>query len=136
MTKNVSSHMKMAMRSGPSSTTMSVGESPPDSTVRICRKRKMPNSTKTEVIVTSAPHWTHLRTGWPAVQPPLEADAGKALALIEQIPATYVIVDAFTYPGGDVSRRYAAPALEAGKDRWRLAFTSKDPPVRVYRRVE
>jgi hypothetical protein len=93
-------------------------------------------TTAEDVIVTSAPHWAHLRTRAHAVQPPFEADAGKALELIEQVPATYVIVDAFTYPGGDVSRRYAAPALAAGASRWKLAFTSKDPPVRVYRRTK
>ena len=47
-----------------------------------------------------------------AVFPPMEIDPAHARRLLEAVPVSYVIVDAFSYPI-DSSRRYALPAVES-----------------------
>jgi hypothetical protein len=94
------------------------------------------NAQPEDIVVTSAPHWTYLRAGLRAVQPPFERDPNEALQLMESVPARYVIVDTLDYPGGDVSRRYAAPAMVAAADRWTVAFEAPGRAARVYRRRE
>ena len=86
-----------------------------------------------EVVATSAPHWTYLRTGLPAVMPPYEADPSVADSLLAQVPATYVIVDQLAFI--DVGRRYTIPAIERAPDRWRLIYAANDSGPRIYRRV-
>jgi hypothetical protein len=87
-----------------------------------------------EIVATSAPHWTYLRTGLPAVMPPYEADARLADSLLRQVPATYLIVDQLAFI--DVGRRYTIPVVERGPDRWRLIYASTDSGPRIYRRVD
>ena len=87
-----------------------------------------------EIVATSAPHWTYLRTGLPAVMPPYEADARLADSLLRQVPATYLIVDQLAFI--DVGRRYTIPVVERAPDRWRLIYASTDSGPRIYRRVD
>ncbi|ODU02459.1 MAG: hypothetical protein ABS79_00385 [Planctomycetes bacterium SCN 63-9] len=89
-----------------------------------------------DFVVTTAPHRAYLTTGLKAVQPPYEADPEEAQRLLDSVPATYLIVDSFDYSGGDLSRRYAVPAIRKHPDLWELAFESPGGrPVRVYRRL-
>ena len=88
-----------------------------------------------DVVVTTAPHWTYLTTGLKAVQPPYEPDPEAAQRLLDSVPAAYLIVDAFHYSGGSVSRRYAAPAVRDHPGLWELVYESTGVRVRVYRRA-
>lgn len=83
------------------------------------------------IIATSAPHYVYLRTGLRAVLPPFEPDAERAAALLEGVPASYVVVDELAFL--DVSRRYALPALADHPDRWQLAYESPSGQTRIYR---
>jgi hypothetical protein len=85
------------------------------------------------VIASAVPHMSYLRTGHPSVLPPFELRPDSALRLMDQIPVSYVVLDAFDEPG--VSRRYAEPAVESRPDRWRLAYTAPDGRARVYERT-
>jgi hypothetical protein len=87
-----------------------------------------------EIVATSTPHWAYLRTGLPAVMPPYEADARLAATLLDQVPATYLIVDQLSFL--DVGRRYTLPAIERAPDRWRLIYATNDSGPRIYRRVD
>lgn len=92
------------------------------------RERSRPG----EVIATSIPHWTFLRTGRQAVMPPFEPDPAEAQRLLDTVPVSYVIVDEFEFL--DVSRRYAAPAVR-GAAGWEEVFSTRDGAVQVYRRI-
>jgi hypothetical protein len=87
-----------------------------------------------EIVATSAPHWAYLRTGLPAVMPPYEADPKVADSLLDQVPATYLIVDQLAFI--DVGRRYTLPVVDGAPDRWRLIYASTDSGPRIYRRVD
>lgn len=86
-----------------------------------------------DVIATSCPHWTWLRTGRKAVMPPFEPDPAEAERLLDTVPVTWVILDELEFT--DVSRRYAARVVEARPESWRKVYTSRSGEVRVYRRV-
>jgi hypothetical protein len=85
----------------------------------------------TEVIVSSMPHWVYLRTGMKAVMPPFETDPGKAQALLEAVPATYLIIDGRT---GSFTREYGLPAVKAAPERWQLIYSSQAGELAIYRR--
>jgi hypothetical protein len=87
-----------------------------------------------EIVATSAPHWTYLRTGLRAVMPPYEADPAVADSLLRQVPATYLIVDQLAFI--DVGRRYTIPVVERAPDRWRLIYASTDSGPKIYRRED
>lgn len=59
-----------------------------------------------DIVVTDTPHWVYLRTGLKAVMPPFESDPARAEALVDSVPARYVILDSLGFV--DVSRRYTA----------------------------
>jgi hypothetical protein len=86
------------------------------------------------VVATSTPHLVYLRTGLPAVMPPYESDPTKAESLLAQVPVRYVVVDRLSFL--DVGRRYAAPVVERGRDRWSLFYAANDSGPRIYRRAE
>jgi hypothetical protein len=86
-----------------------------------------------EIIATSTPHWAYLRTSLPAVMPPFEADAGRAAALLDGVPVTYLIVDQLSFL--DVGRRYTIPAIARAPEHWRLIYAPNDSGPRIYRRV-
>lgn len=85
----------------------------------------------TEVIVSSMPHWVYLRTGMKAVMPPFETDARKAQALLDAVPATYLIIDGRT---GSFTREYGLPAVKAAPERWQLIYSSQAGELAIYRR--
>jgi hypothetical protein len=85
----------------------------------------------TEVIVSSMPHWVYLRTGMKAVMPPFETDPSKAQALLEAVPATYLIIDGRT---GSFTREYGLPAVKAAPERWQLIYSSQAGELAIYRR--
>lgn len=82
------------------------------------------------VIATSCPQLAFLRTGHKAVMPPMEADPARAQALLDSVPARYLVVDRLEFV--DVSRRYAAPVVAEFPPSWELVHQSEG--VRVYRR--
>jgi hypothetical protein len=88
-----------------------------------------------DVVATTAPHWTYLTTGLKAVQPPYEPNPEEAQRLLDSVPVKYLIVDAFRYSGGSISRRYAAPAIRDHPGLWELAYESPGGDVRIYRRI-
>ena len=86
----------------------------------------------TEIIVSSMPHWVYLRTGMKAVMPPFETDPTKAQALLEAVPAAYLIIDGRT---GSFTREYGLPAVKAAPERWRLIYSSLAGELAIYRRL-
>ena len=82
------------------------------------------------IVATTSPHLCYLWTGRHAIFPPMEADAAKARELLEAVPVSYVVVDELAFL--DISRRYAAPAIENSGALWRLVFSVRD--TRVYAR--
>jgi hypothetical protein len=86
----------------------------------------------TEIIVSSMPHWVYLRTGMKAVMPPFETDPKKAQALLEAVPAAYLIIDGRT---GSFTREYGLPAVKAAPERWRLIYSSLAGELAIYRRL-
>jgi hypothetical protein len=58
----------------------------------------------------------------------------KAESLLAQVPVRYVVVDRLSFL--DVGRRYAAPVVERGRDRWSLLYAANDSGPRIYRRAE
>ena len=90
------------------------------------------HASPTEIIVSSMPHWVYLRTGMKAVMPPFETDPAKAQALLEAVPATYLIIDGRT---GSFTREYGLPAVTAATDRWQLIYSSRAGELAIYRRV-
>ncbi len=86
-----------------------------------------------EIVATSTPHWTYLRTGLRAIMPPFEPRAREAQRLLDSVPASYLIVDNIEAP--DISRRYAAPVVRAFPDRWALIYSTPGDGSRIYRRV-
>jgi hypothetical protein len=101
-----------------------------DEAIDWVRERARPG----DVIATSIPHWTSLRTGGKAVMPPFEPDPAEAERLLDSVPVTWIVVDDLQFL--DVSRRYAAPVAESRPDSWRKVYTSRTGEARVYRRAE
>ena len=85
------------------------------------------------IIATSTPHVAYLRTGLPSIMPPYEIDATRAQQLLDQAPASYLVVDNLEFL--DVARRYAAPVVARFPDRWSLLYLPNDSGPRIYRRV-
>jgi hypothetical protein len=86
-----------------------------------------------EIVATSTHHWVYLKTGLRAVMPPFEADVRAAQRLVDSVPVSYLIVDNLEFR--DMSRRYAAPIVEAFPERWELIYSSAEKGSRIYRRV-
>jgi hypothetical protein len=87
-----------------------------------------------EIVATSTPHWAYLHTGLQAVMPPYEADPGRAAALLDSVPVTYLVVDQLSFL--DVGRRYTVPAIRRAPDHWRLIYAVNDSGPKIYRRVD
>ena len=86
-------------------------------------------ATADDVIVTSLPHWTYLRTGSHAVMPPFEADAGRARALLASVRPRFVIIDR---AGFSPAKEYALPALRGDASRWPLFWEDDRKLVQIY----
>jgi hypothetical protein len=85
-----------------------------------------------DVVATSMPHWAYLRQGLKAVRPPLEADSERTQALLDSVPAAYVVVDKSDEA---YSNAYIMPLLEKNPRAWQLVYADERGPVRVYERV-
>jgi hypothetical protein len=86
-----------------------------------------------EIVATSTPHWVYLKCGLRAVMPPFEADVSGAQRFIDSVPVSYLIVDNLKFV--DITRRYAAPIVEAFPERWELIYSSGKEGSQIYRRV-
>ena len=82
-------------------------------------------------LITVMPHWTYLRTGLQAVQPPYVADAGAVQDLVDSVPADYAIVGAERNDEGDLMGRYLMPAVRKYPDRWRIVYEDQQTGLRV-----
>jgi hypothetical protein len=85
-------------------------------------------------VAASAPHRVYLKTGLQAVMPPLEADLARGQALLDSVPARYVVVDELEFI--DVVPRYTEPTLRRYPGLWRLVYTVPGSNTRVYRRAD
>jgi hypothetical protein len=101
-----------------------------DTALAWLRRQNRPDA----VLVTAAPHWAYLKTGLKAVMAPLEVDTDEAQALMDSVPTQYVLVDELDFM--DTVRRYAAPAIQHHRERWRLVYTVPNTNTRVYQRIE
>jgi hypothetical protein len=90
-----------------------------------------PRARPTEIIASSMPHWVYLRTGLKAVMPPFESDPGRAQALLDSVPVSYLIVDGRT---GSFTRQFGLPAVKAAPERWQLVYASTAGELEIYRR--
>jgi hypothetical protein len=86
-----------------------------------------------DVVATTVPHLAYLRTGRKAVLPPLEPDPAVAARLLDQVPASYLVLDELGLPG--ISEQYAAPVVAGPSSGWRLVYTTPGGKARVYERV-
>jgi hypothetical protein len=89
------------------------------------------HATAGDVVATSVPQYTYLRTGLQAVMPPMEVEVAEAQRLLDAVPVRYLIVDDFESP--DMARRYAAPVVRSRPDLWELASSPLGGSL-VYRR--
>ncbi len=87
------------------------------------------------VVVTVAPHWTWLETGRRAVQPPRSRAPDEAQRLLDSVPASYVIVDGFSYSGGELAQDFTPPAIVNHPDLWRRVFVAPSGLLCVFQRV-
>jgi hypothetical protein len=99
-----------------------------DAAIDSLRKQAAPGA----IVASSMPHWVHLRSGLRAVKPPFERNAERALALLENVPVDYVIIDARS---GSFTRVFALPALDLAGDRWVTVFADAGGEVEVRGRV-
>lgn len=93
-------------------------------------KRQEPRNA---IVATATPHLAYLRTGRRAIMPPYEIETGRAAALLDGVPVTWLVVDQLSFL--DVSRRYAAPVAAGASDAWVLAYAVSDSGPRIYRRA-
>lgn len=100
-----------------------------------------PRANPGDVVASSMPHWTYLRTGLKAVMPPFETDPVRAQELLDSVPVTFIIQDR----GLDLdTRKYLSPVIQAFPERWKLVYSDhvtdpsgKAPPERfeIYQRA-
>jgi hypothetical protein len=86
-----------------------------------------------DVVVTSTPHLVAIWAGIKAVMPPFEPDPAIAQALIDSIPAKYLVIDSFQ-PPLDMASRYLAPIVKRFPERWKRVYSVADGGVQVYER--
>jgi len=101
------------------------------------RQRSEPD----DVVASSMPHWTYLRTGLKAVMPPFETDPVRAQELLDSVPVAFIVQDR----GLDLdTRKYLSPVIHTFPERWRLVYSDlitdapgKTPPesFEIYQRV-
>ena len=81
------------------------------------------------IVVSSSPHWIHLRTGLRAVMPPMESDAASNAALLDAIPATYVLVEEGSFTG-----EYVGPVVRRRLHEWQPVLADHTNGVALYER--
>jgi hypothetical protein len=87
------------------------------------------------VVVTTLPHWTYLKTGRRAVQPPRADDPTETQRLLDTVPTSYAVIDSFRFSGGNLSRKFARPAIENHPELWQRVFQTPNEGVNVFKRV-
>ena len=83
------------------------------------------------IVVSSCPQLVNLMLQFKSVMPPMESNVDEAQRLLDQVPATFLIVDDLDF--SDSSRRYLQPVITAYGDRWKKAFTA--PSTTIYQRT-
>ena len=102
----------------------------------------------TDIVATSTPHWSYLKTGMRAVLPPFEADVNRAQRLVDSVPIQYLVIDTGTplipsatssHAAGrkpiDLTQRFATPLVGAFPDCWQLIYSQPTSSTHIYRRV-
>ena len=93
------------------------------------------HSDRSGIVATSTPHWAYLKTGLKSVMPPFDRDVHEAQRLMDSVPVSYLILDSFSADTSvDISRRYAAPVVNAFPERWELTYSSAGGDSKIYRR--
>jgi hypothetical protein len=81
------------------------------------------------IVVSSSPHWIHLRTGLRSVMPPMEADAARVAELLGAVPATYVLVEEGSFTG-----EYVAPVIRQRPGEWQRVLRDDEHDFELYER--
>jgi hypothetical protein len=85
-----------------------------------------------DIVVTSMPHWVHLRTRLRAVMPPADPDPNEVLRLLDSVPARYVMA------GGSTAviwgRKHVFPAVREAPDRWSPVYADPGGALVIYQR--
>jgi hypothetical protein len=85
------------------------------------------------IVATTSPHWVYLKTGLKAVMIPMEADPAKEQALLDAVPADYLILDTLGFL--DIMQRYGRPAIRKYPALWEPVYTAPGGETIVYRRA-
>jgi hypothetical protein len=91
------------------------------------------NAGTATVIATTIPHLVYLRSGHKTVLPPFDTNPDTAARLLDEVPVSYIILDALGHPG--ISERYAAPVVAHKPEDWRLVFSAPNRMTRIYERT-
>jgi hypothetical protein len=87
----------------------------------------------TDVVAASMPHWVYLRKGLKAVRPPLESNRGRAQALLDSVPVTYIVLN---FEGEmQFVNAYIHPLVQENSQAWKFVYTDEKGLVRIYERV-
>jgi len=84
-----------------------------------------------EVVVTKAAHWTYLQTGLKSVWPPQAESPAELEALLDSVPARYLIIDNFRWTG---TPRRMHLMLSSRQQLWRPVFSDPNSRLAIYRR--
>jgi len=87
------------------------------------------------VVAASMPHWIYLRTGLKTVMPPFEPDLIKMHHLLDDTPATHVILDQTLHGKPADTTQYVSPAVRQAPDRWRPIYSDREQGCEIYQRV-
>ncbi|MGI8545951.1 MAG: ArnT family glycosyltransferase [Gemmatimonadaceae bacterium] len=82
------------------------------------------------IVAVSMPQWTYLESGLKSVMTPFQEDPGTAQQLLDDVPASYVILE----QTGSYNRHLPAQIRRSG-DKWLLVYSSVPAGVEIYRRV-
>jgi hypothetical protein len=91
------------------------------------------NAKPEAVVATSVPQLAYLRSEHKAVLPPFELNPDRAIELLDQVPASYLVVDDLKRP--PISDRYAARLVRHRPGDWKLVYTSPGELTQVYERI-
>jgi len=86
-----------------------------------------------DVVAAPEPQWAYLRTGLKAVMPPLELNPERAQALLDSVPAAYILLDFET--AGQFTFPYVLHLVEGDPRAWKPVYSDKKALLRVYERV-
>ena len=87
-----------------------------------------------DTIVAAMPHWVYLVTHAKTVMPPFESDPATTQALLDAVPARYVIIDATAIEISAMMRRSLTRVVEASPARWKEVFSGRSGGTFIYER--